>query len=123
MSVSYREHARKIYAKLGPLGSLAWLATNDVFPKVDAVLEMMAKMEERGVGSFRKMATTYVSDDERVLAEDPQSHAFDEQYDIAWTLAVKTSALFLDEFLTAGLGLVDVTEFLARIMVCFRRQE
>jgi hypothetical protein len=108
----YRGHAKKIYAKLGPLGSLAWLATNDVFPKVDAVRATMADMEAKGIGSFRKIATTYVSADERVLAEDPPNYAFDEQYDIAWTLAVKANALFLDEFFGAGLSLADVNELL-----------
>jgi len=108
----YRDNAKKIYAKLGPLGSLAWLATNKIFPKVDAVRTSMTAMEAKGIVSFRKIATTYVSADERVLAEDPPSHAFDEQYDIAWTLAVNANALFLDEFLAAGLTLNDVNEFL-----------
>ena len=107
----YREHAKKIYAKLGPLGSLAWLAMNPIFPRVEDVRASMAAMEAKGIGSFRKVATTYVSSDERVLAEDPPNRDFDEQYDIAWTLAVKVSALFLDEFIAAGLTLSHVNDF------------
>jgi hypothetical protein len=108
----YREHAKKIYATFGPLGALAFLATNGVFPKVHDVRNMMDEQAKKGVGSFRQIATTYISADERVLAENPPNFAFDEQYDIAWTLAVKAAAIFLDEFIAAGLSIADVDEFL-----------
>ncbi len=109
---TYRAHAREVYAKYGPFGALAWLATNALFPKVKDVQRAMADLEAKGIGTFRKIATTLVSADERLIAQDPPNYAFDEQYSIAWRLAVQANAMYLEEFFNAGLRLNHIVEFL-----------
>jgi hypothetical protein len=108
----YRAHAREVYAKYGPFGALAWLATNALFPKLQDVQRTMDDLEAKGIGTFRKLATTLVSADERLIAQNPPNYAFDEQYDIAWRLAVQTNAMCLEEFLDAGVTLNHIDEFL-----------
>ena len=108
----YRAHAREVYAKYGPFGALAWLATNALFPGLKDVEHSIDDLEARGIGTFRKIATTLVSADERLIAQDPPNYAFDEQYNIAWRLAVQTNAMCLEEFLDAGLTLNHIDEFL-----------
>jgi hypothetical protein len=109
---AYRELARAVYAERGPAGALAAIASGRTFPEVSAVRANVERLEAEGVGTFRNLAHTIVSADERIIAEDPPDRQFDEQYDIAWTLTAQISGMMLEEFLKSGLTLYDVEAFL-----------
>lgn len=101
----YRAYARSMYARFGVAGALAAIAGSPVFPKVIEIRANVERMEAEGIGTFRQLAQTIVSADERIIAENPPDRPFYEQYDIAWTLVSRGHGIMLEEYLAAGLTL------------------
>jgi hypothetical protein len=108
----YREYARDVYQQHGPGGALSSVALGQAFPRVNDIRVNIERMEAQGIGSFRQIAQVIVSADERIIAENPQGRAFDEQYDIAWTLTARVHGIMMEEWLAAGLTLDDVESML-----------
>ncbi len=108
----YRTCARRVYAQNGSAGALAAIAAGPIVPTVSAVRANVEQLSAQGVGVYRQIAQIIVSADERVIAENPPDQEFDEQYDIAWTIAAQVHGFMFEEFLAAGLTLDEMESFL-----------
>jgi len=101
--------ARTMVRDKGGIGVLHWLAADpELIPRVSAVRDLVADMESRGIGTFRKLATQIDSVGERIVSHgesgaqgsDP---ALAETYDIAWMFdSVLKFSVFIEELVPNG---------------------
>lgn len=116
----YQMEANRLFRESGPYGVLLWVATNkQSMPSVAQVRDHLCEMEANGFGVFTKIATTVVSADERILAEEAAGdrvgdREFHEQYGIWWAFgAVLPFSILMGELVTPGyLRLEHVEKFL-----------
>jgi len=118
----YKTEAQRMVRERGPCAALLWLATNaQLVPSIQRIREHMKEMETGGIGVLRKLATTIVTADERLLTEDvdedhSNDHETHEQYGIWWTFeAVLPFLIFMGELVPPDyLRLDHVEQFLAQ---------